>query len=225
MIKSFAKFAAGLALCGGFAFSASYTYSTSGCFSSPAITMGTGAASFTCGPTGSTLTLSSAATEVITFTDQPTAMQSSGGVFDLGMLAVNVTGNQPSPAEVGANFSLAVTFIQPAGTTGDPFTGFLSGNEFGTVGGVTLSFSPQTVVFSDGNPADMFSLTLVTNPVQASTINSPVEITATVGPAVPEPATLGFLGTGLLIFGTRRWFSGRLNRYDGARAVINISFM
>ena len=71
----------------------------------------------------------------------------------------------------------------------------LTGNLFGTVGGATLTFFPATVAFSDGVPADDFTLTLNADPVQVSTASPTVHVTATLS-AVPEPASLGLLAVG-----------------------------
>ena len=193
-------------LCIGFgvtsyASASSYTYSTAGCFTNPVVTFGSGTASSLCSSDGSTLTLNSQAVETISFSNQP-SVTVTGNSLDLGLLAVTVSGVETAPAGVSASFGLAVAFTEPSGTTGSPFSGVLSGNVFGNAGGVTLTFYPQTVTFSDGNPADNFNLTLDSNPAQASSITGPSELTATLTPGdTPEPLSMGLLSGGFAVLG------------------------
>ncbi len=171
-----------------------YTYSTVGAFSS-LITTGTSASAVT-SPTRSTFTFAGTGTETLTFADQSTTTQPGTSTFDLGQLSLTESGLQSSPISGSAAFSLAVDFTAPT-STGTPFQSMISGNLFGTAGGATLTFFPTTVAFTDGNPADDFSLTLNADPVQVSTTTPTVAVTATLT-AVPEPASAGILVLGAL---------------------------
>jgi len=183
-----------------------YTYSTSGCFSGASVPLGAGTASAACTGAGSTLTYTdpAPASELFTYTDGA-GSHTGFGTIDLGTISVSTTGSEPAPgAVISSSFSLTVTFSTPPGTNGNPFQAILSGNMNGSFGGATLTFNPETIYFSDGNPADSFGLTISPNPVQVSTANTPVTVTATLG-AVPEPFSMGLIGGGLALLGAARW--------------------
>ena len=196
----------GLAVTLSSAFATTYTYSTSGCFSGASVTNPSTSASATCSAAGSTFSFKDlGGTETIGYTDAVGLTVMSGNNINLGTFSFSSTGSGSGAVYFG-NFSLAVNFTTPTGVTGGPFNAIMSGNQYGAVGGSTISFNPQTEAFtsSTGN----FTITLLQNPVQ---VNSSSQPTFTLlgsfgsGATVPEPVPVGLLGAGLAGIGLLRW--------------------
>ncbi len=175
------------------------TYTTSGCFSNPtAPTAGTSASAL-CTTTGSTFTFNDlgGGTETLAYTDA-TANLTSGGMLSLGTFTFSSAGSG-SGAFYGGNFT--INFGSPSGTTG-AFNAVLAGNQFGSFGGYTVTFSSLNQTFT--SPNGTFNVTLLTNPVQVGSSNPSFTLMGTLI-SVPEPVSLALFGTGLAVLGIVRW--------------------
>jgi len=123
-------------------------------------------------------------------------------------------------------FQLVVNFTTPAGTTGSPITGDVSGSVHGNDGSVQIDFSSTPTLFTFGNGGS-FDLTIndasvdldsnggvgpITGNISTVTSSGPLGDPLTPA-AVPEPKSIVLLGTTLLgiFFATRR---ARLNTRD-----------
>jgi hypothetical protein len=150
------------------------------------------------------------------FSGTTTGLSFAGNSFDVttsgGFAALSGTqrlGTFSQAINAGAlngNFSLNITFTLPTGISGGnstSFTALVTGN-VGTTnnGGAQITFNNpvQTFTFSNGAANGTFTLTLPSfvgvtsgNTVELSAIITGARQTA----AVPEPATLLLLGTGL----------------------------
>ena len=106
---------------------------------------------------------------------------------------------------VGGLFSLGITFTSPtgiAGGQGATFTALIQGTVSPNVnvGGVSIDFdnTPQLFTFNDGNTSGSFSLTLADLFVESGqTAILTAGIRGSQTDAIPEPATLLLLGTGI----------------------------
>lgn len=105
----------------------------------------------------------------------------------------------------GGLFQLDITFTSPTGITGGQGATYLA-TILGTIspnidqGGVNIHFAnpTQTFSFSNGTNTGTFSLTVADLFVQSGrTANLTAGITGEQTPAVPEPATLLLLGSGI----------------------------
>lgn len=156
---------------------------------------------------GSTSGAFSGTTTGLTFAGNAFNVTTSGGFAALsGSQRLGTFTQAANAGALNGNFSLNITFTVPGGIAGGnntSFTATVTGN-VGTTnnGGAQISFNNpvQTFTFSNGTANGSFTLTLpnfvgVTSghSVELSAVITGAQQTA----AVPEPATLLLLGTGL----------------------------
>lgn len=126
---------------------------------------------------------------------------SLSGANNLGQLSLAT-----APLElIGGIFQLNITFTAPTGIAGGQGANYIA-TVLGSVspnvdqGGVNIHFQnpTQTFTFSDGLNTGSFSLTVADLFVQTGrSANLTAGITGQQAPAVPEPATLLLLGSGI----------------------------
>lgn len=126
---------------------------------------------------------------------------SLSGVNNLGQLSLAT-----APLElIGGIFQLNITFTAPTGIAGGQGANYIA-TVLGSIspnvdqGGVNIHFQnpTQTFTFSDGINTGSFSLTVADLFVQTGrSANLTAGFTGQQAPAVPEPATLLLLGSGI----------------------------
>jgi len=127
---------------------------------------------------------------------------SLSGVNSLGQLSLATA---PAAELIGGIFQLNITFTAPTGIAGGQGANYVA-TVVGSVspnvdqGGVNIHFQnpTQTFIFSNAVNTGSFSLTVADLFVQTGrTANLTAGITGQQAPAVPEPATLLLLGSGV----------------------------
>ena len=127
---------------------------------------------------------------------------SLSGPNSLGQLSLATA---PAAELIGGIFQLNITFTAPTGIAGGQGANYVA-TVLGSVspnvdqGGVNIHFQnpTQTFTFSDGLNTGSFSLTVADLFVQTGrSANLTAGITGQQAPAVPEPATLLLLGSGI----------------------------
>jgi hypothetical protein len=156
----------------------------------------------------------------LTFQNSTFNVNTAGGFAGIGAAPTPATGNFNNLGSfalasgsnftfTGNTFALRVTFTVPAGVTGGNTT---NGNIFsatllgqviadatGNTGGVTVSFTNPSQVFTFGSGANAGSFTFNVNNVSVNQ-GDIVAITGQIigASVVPEPSTYALMGTGLL---------------------------
>ena len=127
---------------------------------------------------------------------------SLSGLNSLGQLSLSTA---PAAELIGGIFQLNITFTAPAGIAGGQGADYVA-TVLGSVspnvdqGGINIHFQnpTQTFTFSDGLNTGSFSLTVADLFVQTGrTANLTAGFTGQQAPAVPEPATMLLLGSGI----------------------------
>jgi len=170
----------------------------------------------TCSASGSTITSTSGGqSSTITFTaNQPELIAQlapgQSANVTLGVLNSNSTlaSGTNGPSFTGATFTLTISFVIPGDTSPTPgiFTATLTGQIVQGASSASLHWIGPTTLTFNSPSAGSFTLTVesltpVNTPIDPNNTRIRAVLTyngAAVSGAVPEPATLVLLGTGLL---------------------------
>ena len=160
---------------------------------------GTSTGSFSGGNAGSFLTFTGQ-----TFT--ATTALGTGAFSGADRLGTFTLTTAPLQSLTG-NFTMTLTFVAPAGITGGqasmPFTAVVSGSvsTAANVGGAVITFNnpQQTFSFANASGSGSFTITLPNfiTVQSGDTAQLEARLTGSQTSAVPEPATMILLGTGL----------------------------
>lgn len=161
------------------------TFSTTGVFS----VSGTNVVNFTNGSGTTTITFNGTTDSVFT---------PAGAQFGDIVVTTTVPANLQGPA-IGGNFTLNFFQVSPAGTAS--LVGTLAGNLGFNTGVATLSFSTTSITIAGFtytvNPTYTIALPVTGVGGGAGTGTTTIQGTVTGGGAVPEPASMFLLGTGI----------------------------
>lgn len=152
-------------------------------------------------------TVTGSAASFLTFTGNTFTATTAGGVGSFSgadRIGTFVLASTAGETPVSGNFTLNLTFTAPSGIAGGQattYTATVSGViSTPNVGGVQITFDNpiQTFTFSNASGSGSFSIELPRLFVQSGdTANLTAGLTGNQTAAVPEPATMILLGTGL----------------------------
>jgi hypothetical protein len=152
-------------------------------------------------------TVTGTAAAFLTFTGNSFTATTAGGVASFSgadRIGTFVLASTAGETPVSGNFTLNLTFTAPSGIAGGQattYTATVSGViSTPNVGGVQIQFDNpiQTFTFSNASGSGSFSIELPKLFIQSGeTANLTAGLTGSQTAAVPEPATMLLLGTGL----------------------------
>lgn len=128
-----------------------------------------------------------------------------GSSNNFGLLSVV----NPAGPFTSAVFRLFFDFTQPGVTTGSPtFSGTLDGTVTQADQGVTIDFSPASMMVAFGAPSGIIARVDISTPIGVNANETaPQQISGRIIATIPEPSTYALMGSGLvglLGFASRR---------------------